>query len=823
MTKPNLPAEVLARRISIRGVVQGVGFRPFVYRLAAEYQVHGWVLNGEAGVQIHAEASADRLATFLDSLQTRLPPAASVSHFEVQDAEPQGLVDFRIQHSRRDSAPTVRISPDLAVCTECLDEMHDPADRRYHYPYVNCTNCGPRYSIIQRLPYDRVNTTMSAWELCEPCRMEYENPLDRRYHAQPTACPQCGPGYRLVAHATDIDLALGEDAIAQAARLLREGQILAVKGIGGYHLACDATNAEAVDRLRTRKFRKEKPFAIMTRDLTQAGTLLHLSPAHEQLLNSVARPIVIAPARIELAGVAPDTTSLGVMLPYTPLHHLLFEHGAPSPMVLTSANYSSEPIAYRDEDALDRLAGIADWLLIGERPIERRVDDSVVTVRAGQVSMIRRSRGYAPGVVGRLPTDEPILALGGDLKNTLALVVGGEVFVSQHIGDLDESETRQAFEETVRDLLAMYEIRPEQLTVAHDLHPQFYSTRFAAAFPARRHVAIQHHHAHIASVLAEHELWDETVVGIALDGTGFGNDETIWGGEFFVGSLADGFERVASLRPVQIPGGDAAARFPVQAAAGFLAELTDLPDMTQAPFTFPRRYVEARSLVAKHVRCFLSTSTGRLFDTVAALSGFTRETTFEGQAAIWLETQARQSAPQPAYTFPDLDHRPLLRAVIADRLAGRNPQEIAYAFHAALAAELVRQACGWCRERKVRTIVLSGGVFQNDLLFELVMGEIAPTGESAHRHQPSSSGQRRRAVPGPGGAGHVAIRLDQILTSNRLHAADLDVANDVFCGEQQDDDEQHAGDNAGNLPATETSKDYGHIRHGYEPSFPAIN
>ena len=703
--------------------MQGVGFRPFVYRLATEFAVNGWVLNGEAGVEIHAEAPAERLAAFIDALPTRLPPAASVSNFEVRNDEPQGFSDFQIRHSRRDTAPTVRISPDLAVCDECLQEMCDPADRRYRYPYINCTNCGPRYSIIERLPYDRSNTTMAGWKLCEACRTEYENPLDRRYHAQPTACPRCGPNYRLLTPGSGVQPAQGSDAVAEAARLLRGGQILAIKGIGGYHLACDAANSVAVDRLRTRKFRKEKPFALMARDLAAAREIVHLSSAHEALLTSVARPIVLAPAKIELAGVAPETLSLGVMLPYAPLHHLLFECGAPSPLVLTSANRSSEPIAYRDADALERLAGIADWLLVGERPIQRRVDDSVVTVRAGQKSMLRRSRGFAPGVVARLPTAEPILALGGDLKNTVALVVGGEVFVSQHIGDLDESETRQAFEETVADLLAMYEVQPRQLTIAHDLHPQFFSTRFAATIQARRCVAVQHHQAHLASALAEHELWDEEVLGIALDGTGYGSDDTIWGGELFAGSISRVFERVGSLRPVSMPGGDAAARFPVQAAAGFLAELSDLPDLTQPPFEFPQRYIEACMLVAKNFRCFRSTSAGRLFDAVAALAGFTREATFEGQAAIWLETQARQAAPQPPYPLPNLDHRLLFKSVIADRMAGRSPPEIAYAFHAGLAEELVRQASRWCRERQLRTVVLSGGVFQNDLLFELMLHE----------------------------------------------------------------------------------------------------
>jgi hydrogenase maturation protein HypF len=397
-------------------------------------------------------------------------------------------------------------------------------------------------------------------------------------------------------------------------------------------------------------------------------------------------------------------------------------------LVLTSANRSSEPIAYRDDDARQRLAEIADAFLIGERPIARRVDDSVVAVRAAKSFMIRRSRGYTPAPVCQLPAGEPVLAVGSDLKNAIALVAGGEVLVSQHIGDLGDLETDTAFEETVRDLLSMYEIRPDQLTIVHDLHPQFHSTRFALEFAARRRVGVQHHHAHIASVLAEHQLLGEQVVGVAFDGTGYGNDGTIWGGEFLVGSLRTGFERCGHLRPVAMPGGDAAAQFPPQAAAGFLAQLSDLPDLTQPPFLMPPRFTAAMSLVAKNVRCFTSTSAGRLFDAVAALLGYTRQTTFEGQAAIWLEHQARQCPFQTAYAYPDFDHRPLLGTIIRDRLAGRSVAEIASSFHGALANGIAAQVGRLCQQKKIHVAALSGGVFQNELLLNAVLHQLQPTG-----------------------------------------------------------------------------------------------
>ena len=698
--------------------MQGVGFRPFVYRLAREYGLAGWVLNGVNGVTIRLEGGREAIAGLLGALGDHPPPAAVVATIDAVWDEATGITGFLIRESEHGEGPTTRVSPDLAICEACTRELLDPADPRFHYPYINCTDCGPRYSIIQRLPYDREATTMAAWLMDELCRSEYEAPASRRFHAQPVACPACGPHYRLVANGrvTEGD----ELVIRQASSLLREGAVLAVKGIGGYHLACDARNPDAVRALRERKFRKEKPFAIMVRDLAVARRIAELTPAAETLLAGVARPIVLAPARETLTGVAPDNNELGLLLPYTPLHHLLFEAGAPDTLVLTSANRSSEPIAYEDDDARESLAAIADAFLVGERPIARRVEDSIARVGPHGPVILRRGRGYAPGAVASIPTDAPILALGADLKNAITLVVSGQAFVSQHIGDLEDAASYRAFGETVDDLLAMYEVDREGLTVVCDAHPQYMSTRYAAGLGGGSQVAVQHHRAHVASVLAEYGVWDERVVGISLDGTGWGDDGSIWGCEFFVGSMREGFERVAHLRPALLVGGDAAARHPVQAAAGFVAQLDALPDLTRSPFHFPTRFRDAMQVLHKRVRTFTTTSAGRLFDTAAALLGFTRAVTYEGQAATWLEHLAQRSAPATPYPLPfrdgHLDFRPLLEAMIEERCAGRPLAEVARAFQSGVAHGVRDASVALCREHGVGTVVASGGVFQNAML-----------------------------------------------------------------------------------------------------------
>lgn len=704
--------------IRVRGVVQGVGFRPFVFRLARENTLTGWVLNAEEGVEIHVEGTPAHLSTFVSELKVQAPAASTIAAIDVKPALAAGLTEFAIRESARRGKPTTRISPDLPVCERCLAELSDRGDPRFGYPYINCTECGPRYSIVRELPYDRQSTTMAEWKMDELCSNEYHDPSSRRFHAQPVACPQCGPHYQL---RYGSEVTSGDaDVVRRSAELLVNGKILAMKGIGGYHLVCDAGNPGTVAELRERKFRKEKPFALMVRDLEAARSIADLSVESEVLLTSAARPIVLMPALVEMPAIAPDNDSLGIMLPHAPLHYLLFAAGAPEILVMTSANRSSEPIAYDDEDAFQRLSEIADAFLIGERPIARRVEDSVI--RAGSLgpTILRRSRGYAPGAVTTLPATGPILAVGADLKSAVTLVVGGQAFVSQHIGDLSHFAAFRSFGETIRDLLQMYDVSPDDLTVVRDLHPQYLSTGYADKLAAAKHGAIQHHRAHVASVLAERGAWDQRVVGVALDGTGYGDDGSIWGGELFSGSILGGFERVAHLKEAKLAGGDAAAQFPVQAAAGFLEQNDRDFDFATAPFEFPDRFQKARQLLASGTRSFNTTSAGRLFDTVAALLGFTREITFEGQAAIWVEQVARKSATTVSYDFPlidgELDFRPLLAGVITDRHRGVAIGDIARAFHNGFTRGLADAVIDTCGRESIGIVVASGGVFQNEIL-----------------------------------------------------------------------------------------------------------
>ena len=733
----------LARRIHVRGVVQGVGFRPFVFRLARTHALDGWVLNGDAGVQIHVEGREQALEAFISELQSRPPRAAHIAEITIEADGIDAVRGFEIRQSESDRRPTTRVSPDLPVCDACLKELFDPADRRYLYPYINCTNCGPRYSIVRALPYDRARTTMSSWPLCGECAAEYADAEDRRFHAQPVACASCGPQYRLIdtgqpegrplrTNVQASDEIPSSNAIEAAALLLSEGRIVGVKGIGGYHLACDADNAATVAALRDRKYRKDQAFAVMTRDVTTAEETVRLTSEARDLLTSTARPIVLAPGRITLPGVAPDNRDIGVMLPYTPLHHLLFAFGAPKRLVMTSGNRSSEPIAYLDDDALRRLSGLTDALLVGERPIARRVDDSVMRAGACGPTVLRRSRGLAPGAVARFPDTAPILAVGGDLKNAITLVVDGHAYGSQHIGDLSQLDSRRAFQETIQDLLGMYAITNTALTVAHDRHPEYSSTIDAAEIAARRTVAVQHHRAHVASVLAERGVFEQRVVGVALDGTGYGDDGTIWGGEFFVGSIDDGFTRVAHLRQASLAGGDAAARHPVRAAAGFLNQLEGLCDVTSPPFSFPKVYDEACEVLGSGVRVFSTTSAGRLFDAVAALAGFTRPITFEGQAAMWLEHLARGASSASTFTCrftgTDIDWRDMLVEIADARRRGTSPADIARAFHRTLARVVAATSATLAETAGLDTIVLSGGVLQNDLLLGDLRDELEGSG-----------------------------------------------------------------------------------------------
>ncbi len=733
----SLPPEMtdmVARSIRIRGVVQGVGFRPHVYSVARKHAIAGWVVNDAGGVFIHAEGDPAALDRFNHDVTGSAPPASQIDSIEIADAIVAGIVGFSIGTSNRGATPTAGISPDLPVCDDCLSEMTNVADRRFGYPYINCTNCGPRYSIVLSLPYDRATTTMGSWKMCADCEAEYEDPANRRFHAQPTACPVCGPSYSLKDSSGNTTVG-GSDSIRLAAAMLGEGKIVAIKGIGGYHLACDAGNEAAVSALRERKFRKERPFAVMVKDIAIAREIAHLSTQAEELLQSPARPIVLARGIVNLRGVAPGLDEIGVMLPYTPVHHLLFSAGSPDRLVMTSANKSSEPIAYRDADALDRLAGIADRFLVGEREIARRVDDSVARIGHAGTALLRRSRGYSPGIVARIRSTRPVLAVGGDLKNTITLVRNGEAVMSHHIGDLAHMSAMDEFRCAIADILAMYDIDLEKddVCIAHDMHPEYTSTQYAMGLDRAAHRAIQHHRAHVASVLAEHGMLGERVVGVAFDGTGYGDDGTIWGGEFFVGSVAEGFERVAHLRQAVLPGGDAAARYPVQAAAGFLAEFSDefFVGLADTQVNLSKRFLRARELVAKNVRCFPTTSAGRLFDAVAAILGFTREVTYEGQAAIWLEQLALSAQDGPGYSIPfvdeELDYREALQAVVDQRRRGADVASIARAFHAGLARGVATAIVTLADEHGVKTAALSGGVFQNELLLASVIQNLQGT------------------------------------------------------------------------------------------------
>lgn len=720
----------VARAVRVRGIVQGVGFRPFVARLGARLRVRGWVLNDAHGVYVHAEASDSTLDAFVTALRAEAPPASAIESIDVTGAPYASCEGFVIRHSDDAGDRTVPISPDLPVCDDCLRELFDPADRRYGYPYITCTNCGPRYSIVTGLPYDRPNTTMWRWKLCKECASEYDDPLDRRYHAQPIACPVCGPHLQLEGAAAVP--AHGDAAVvAEAARLLRDGAVVAVKGIGGYHLACDARNAATVRSLRERKFRKEKPFAVMARDMGVVRSVVEIDARYEALLRSPARPIVLVPARETWPHVAPEQSRLGVMLPYSPLHALLFAAGAPDVLVLTSGNRSSEPIAYRDEDARESLLPLADALLSGERPIARRVDDSVATAGPLGPVILRRSRGYAPAAVARLPAAEPILAVGGDLKNAVTLVVDGRAIVSPHIGDLDHLDAAASFEEAISDLLAMYGLAFDDVTIAHDLHPQYRSTLYARGI-GKRGMGVQHHRAHIASVLAECNVDPaERVVGVALDGTGYGLDGTIWGGEFFAGSLADGLERVGHFAQARLPGGDAAARFPTHCALGYTLG-AGVPPLDKPPFDFPERAMLAAQLLERDIAGHRTTSAGRLFDAAAALCGFTGEVTFEGQAAMWLEHRAEASTIAEAFVVPFdgvvLHTDVLIGTVARARAGGMAVPDVARAFHAGLALGIAEAAVRFANDYGVDVVALSGGVWQNALLCALAVPELQRRG-----------------------------------------------------------------------------------------------
>ncbi|MEV6815359.1 carbamoyltransferase HypF [Micromonospora sp. NPDC051296] len=721
------------RRVHVRveGIVQGVGFRPFVHALATEYDLAGFVGNDTAGVFVEVEGDGDRLTAFVADLSRRAPTLAQVDRLTTEPLPPTGQPGFAIVTSVTGAGRDALIAPDTATCPDCLVELADPADRRHGYPFTNCTNCGPRFTIVEDLPYDRRTTTMAEFPLCAGCAAEYADPRNRRFHAEPVCCPACGPALRFV---TADGTPVPGEPLDTAVRLLREGRIVAVKGLGGYHLATRADDDRAVATLRARKHREEKPFAVMAADLRAARTLVDVAPAAEPVLTGARRPVVLLPRRPDApvaASVAPGNRDLGVLLPYTPLHQLLLGRLA-TPIVLTSGNVSDEPIAYRDDDARGRLAPIADGFLVHDRRIHVRTDDSVVRVFRGRDLPVRRSRGYVPAPI-TLPWrfDRPVLACGAELKNTFCVAKGRRAFVSHHIGDLENYETLRAFTDGIAHFTRLFDVRPD--VVAHDLHPEYLSTKYARQRDDVELCGVQHHHAHIASCLADNGE-PGPVIGVAFDGLGYGPDDTLWGGELLVADLT-GFERVGHLGAVPMPGGAAAVREPWRMAAAYLDDLyggavPDLPLLRRHERQWPAVVALART----GTNSPRTSSAGRLFDAVSALLGLHDRNTYEGQAAIALEQRAdrdeRGGYPVEAGGPVPLRNagRGLVRCVVEDLLADVDPGRIAARFHHGLADAVVR-AAGAVRDRTgLATVALSGGVFQNVLLLEAVVSGLERDG-----------------------------------------------------------------------------------------------
>jgi hydrogenase maturation protein HypF len=728
-------------------VVQGVGFRPFVYSLATRLGLSGWVGNDVDGVFAEVEGPADGVRHFLHALSAEPPPLARVDRVSTTSMTPNGGAGFAIAASDPTGRRRALVSADSATCGDCLAELADLADRRFGYPFINCTNCGPRFTIVTGVPYDRPLTTMAPFAMCAACAAEYHDPGNRRFHAQPVCCPVCGPRLRLLdAHGAE----LPGDPLPLAGQRLAGGQVLAVKGLGGYHLAVEAASQTAAAALRGRKHRADKPFALMVADLAAARELCEVDAAGQALLASARRPIVLLPrrpgARVADA-VAPGNSELGLMLPYTPLHHLLLRQMA-APIVLTSGNVSDEPIAYRDDDALTRLAGIADAFLTHDRAIHIRTDDSVARPVRGQVSLLRRSRGYAPEpvtVAAGFP--RPVLACGAELKNTFCLAAGTRAFVSHHIGDLENFETLRSFTEGIEHFRRLFGIDPE--VAAYDLHPDYLSSKYALELDGVDLVGVQHHHAHIASCLADNGE-EGPVIGVAFDGTGFGTDDTIWGGEFLLADLA-GFERAGHLATVPMPGGAAAIRQPWRMAAAYLdaAFGGEPPAGLAVQSRNAARWPQVVALARRGINAPATSSAGRLFDAVAALLGVRDSINYEGQAAIELEQWA-DPAEHGAYPA-GLSAGPgpvrvggaeLVRAAAEDLLAGTPPAVVASRFHAGVAA-VIAAVCGRLRERSgLATVALSGGVFQNRLLLGLAIDKLTGAGFAVltHHRVPANDG-----------------------------------------------------------------------------------
>jgi len=755
------------RRIAVHGVVQGVGFRPWIYRLAHEQGIGGRILNNSSGVLIEAFGPSGSLDTFQHRLRSSPPPAASISTIEWEPIPPESSLDFQIVPSAAGEQRQVSIPPDLATCEHCVEEIFDPANRRYRYAFTNCTDCGPRFTIVRDVPYDRPATTMAPFHMCPDCEREYENPLDRRFHAQPNACPTCGPHlWLLAADGSPIDC---DDPVRTAASALEAGMIVAVKGLGGFHLACDATSERAVTALRERKRREAKPLAIMVRTLRQAEQIAQLSASERELLRSVERPIVLVQRRADSGiadSVAPGSPLLGVMLAYTPLHHLLLAD-AGRPLVMTSGNVSEEPIAYGNAEALLRLHDIAELFLMHDREIETRCDDSVARVIADTPVVLRRSRGYVPRPLAlSTPVEQPILAVGAQLKNTFCIAVEDRAYLGPHIGDLENLAADEAMRQAIERMERFLDVRPE--IIAHDLHPGYQSTTYALARPEPLKFGVQHHHAHIASALAEHGV-DGPVIGLAFDGTGDGGDGTAWGGEFLVADRLE-FERRGTFRPLPLAGADTAIRQPWRLALALLDDaFNGKPPLDALPLfdDIPPSHVQTvRRMIASGLQSPAAHGVGRYFDGLGALGLVMPYSRFEGQVAVaWnLAADPDESASYPfAIDYQgdpcQIDFRPLVRAAAADLIAGRSAALVSARFHNSLiaaSAVLVREIAGSAGHLPV---VLTGGSFQNAILAE---------GLSQQLRRDFDVLLHSRVPPGDGG-----IALGQAVVANARFARSL--------------------------------------------------
>jgi hydrogenase maturation protein HypF len=715
------------RQIQVSGVVQGVGFRPYVFRLASMRSLAGNVRNTSQGVTIEIEGSSDAMDEFIDRLPKDVPPLACITGIHVHELPCNGERSFRIVESVSQDRVRTLISPDVALCEDCLRELFDPANRRYRYPFINCTNCGPRFTIVQRIPYDRPFTSMAGFTMCPECLAEYNDPLNRRFHAQPNGCWKCGPQLEL--WNPDGAKISCSDPVAEVISRLRQGEIVAVKGLGGFHLAVDAMNPGAVERLRARKSRYEKPFAVMVPDLASARTFCDVDEPALLALQDRPRPIVLIPKRVGCGiaeQVAPSHTELGLFLPYTPLHHLLFESGSLPALVMTSANRSEEPIVIGNHEAVERLRGLADCLLVHDREILWRCDDSVVRAHPGGVRQIRRSRGHVPAPILLASDVPPVLGVGGELKNTICLAKGREAFLSQHIGDLENLESWSFFQDVISHFERILEIKPE--AIAYDLHPEYLSTKWALQQQGIRLFGVQHHHAHIASCMAENGL-SGNVLGLALDGTGYGTDGTIWGGEALLADYSE-FKRVGHFTNVPMPGGDQAIREPWRMAVAYLSQLFGR-EFLNFPVPFVRNLDHQKTetllrMMDRGVNSPLTSSAGRLFDAVAALIGLQQKVTYEGQAAVALEMAMAHDSGAGAYDFAlravddvwIIETLSLFDSILADLKRQTPPSIISLRFHRGLVAVLARLAAALRDQIGLSRICLSGGTFQNSFLLE---------------------------------------------------------------------------------------------------------